>query len=86
MPKASVYFPKRLLKALDLLASERGVSRDRLITEACRDALHKRWQWPEDFFENSRYASEDLEEFKGSSRDFDKQLGASRQSREAPPF
>jgi Arc/MetJ-type ribon-helix-helix transcriptional regulator len=86
MPSTSVHLPTSLLEDLDLLASERGISRNRLITEACREALRKRRQWPKDFFESARFSTKDLEELRGSAQSFEQELLTSRRSRKAPPF
>jgi hypothetical protein len=86
MPSTSVHFPRPLLLDLDHLAAEQGLSRNRLIIEACRETLCKRREWPSEFFSDARFRAEDLEELRASSRDFEEDLAAARCSRDAPPF
>ena len=86
MPSTSVHFPEPLLEELDRLATERGLSRNRLIVEACRDSLRARKAWPEGFFDEDRLSRRDLEELRSGAVEFEKTLFASRQTRRAPPF
>lgn len=52
MPSSSVHFPEGLLDALDRLAEARGVSRNRLVVEACRALIERQARrWPAGFFE-----------------------------------
>ena len=52
----SVQFPAKLLSDLDELAQKSGVKRNRLIIEACEEAVKKRRTWPEALFDESRFA------------------------------
>lgn len=49
MPSTSVHFPKSLLEDLDSVAAEQGVSRNRLIVDACRNTVQKNRAWPQFF-------------------------------------
>ncbi len=54
---ASVHLPSFLVERIDRLASVQGVSRDRLIAEACEELLAThRAEWPADFFEAAHAA------------------------------
>lgn len=86
MPSTSVHFPDSLLEDLEHLASEKGVSRNRLIVDACRETLRKRREWPAGFFDDSRFSAEDLEDLRASAGGFERDLAAARRNREAPPF
>lgn len=86
MPNTSVHFPGTMLKQLDDLATEAGVSRNRLIVEACRKTLDRRREWPEGFFDSDRFSAEDLETLRSGWADFDESIALSRRSRKAPPF
>ncbi len=86
MPNTSVHFPSTLLEDLDHLASEKGLSRNRLIVEACRQTLRRRKAWPAGFFDDSRFVTEDLEALRAGCDDFTKNLLDSRADRKEPPF
>lgn len=86
MPSTSAHFPETLLEALDHLALEKGVSRNRLIVEACRELVEKRRGWPDDFFDPTRFAVEDLEDLQASAKDFATDLLATRRSRDVSPL
>ncbi len=49
MASTSVHLPDDLVAALDRLAAERGVSRNRLIVESCRRLVAGRVEWPEGY-------------------------------------
>jgi hypothetical protein len=86
MPSTSVHFPDSLLEDLEHFASETGVSRNRLIVDACRDTLRKRQEWPPGFFDDSRFSAEELEDLRASAESFEQELAAARRNRETPPF
>ena len=82
----SVHFPEGMLDELDRLAEERGVSRNRVIVESCRQALRSRRQWPEGFFSNAARSDDELRELKAGANEFARSLVAARHSRRTPPF
>ena len=86
MPNTSVYFPVGMLDDLDQAAGERGVSRNRLIVDSCRQALRSRRQWPDGFFSNVHRTPEELRELQESADEFARALSEARRSRRAPPF
>lgn len=86
MANASVHFPEGLLDELDRLAAERGVSRNRVIVDSCRQQLLSRRQWPDGFFSNTHLSPDELRELRGGADKFARGLASSRRSRRRPPF
>lgn len=86
MPSTNVHFPESLLEELDEFAAEKGLSRNRLIVEACRESLQKRREWPSGFFDDSRFHGEELEELRGGARAFEAELAEALRTREVSPF
>lgn len=86
MPNTSVHFPEGLLDELDRLAAERGVSRNRVIVDSCRQLLLSRRQWPDGFFSNAHRTPDELSELQEGADEFARALAASRRSRRRPPF
>jgi hypothetical protein len=82
----SVHFPEGVLDELDRLAEDRGVSRNRVIVDACREALRARRQWPAEFFSNTHRTPAELRELQGGAEEFARALAAGRRSRREPPF
>ena len=53
MPSTTVHIPDKLLSKIDQLVKEKRISRNRLIVEACSQALENNsGQWPTDFFQS----------------------------------
>ena len=86
MASTSVHFPEELVAELDRIARERGVSRNRLILDACRQAIRERDRWADGFFSNDHLSEEDLLELERSSRAFLDDISAARRSRWSPPL
>ncbi len=86
MASTSVHFPPSLAEELDRLATERGISRNRLIVEACRRVVQEREQWPPGFFSNEHLAAEDLDQLERSASEFAGAVLSARRSRTAPPL
>jgi len=82
----SVHFPEGMLDELDRLAEERGVSRNRLIVDSCREVLRSRRQWPDGFFSNAGRTADELRELESGAEEFARSLAAARRRRRAPPF
>jgi hypothetical protein len=82
----SVHFPEALADELDRIARERGVSRNRLIVEACRRVVRERDQWPPGYFSNEHLSAEDLALLERSARDFVDPIFSCRRSRAEPPL
>jgi len=85
MATTSVHIPENLLEALDQVARERGMSRNRLILEACRRALSQRREWPPAFFDTDHLSADELAELREAT-DFTNVILASRRNRPAPPL
>lgn len=86
MPSTSTHFPPALLEELDDLAAAQGVSRNRLIVEACRETLQKRREWPVGYFDDARFSAKDLAELRTHAKEFENQLASSRRNRKTPPL
>ena len=86
MANTSVHFPEGMLDELDRLAEERGVSRNRVIVDSCRQVLRSRRQWPDEFFSNADRTADELRELEAGAEEFARALAAARRSRRAPPF
>ena len=86
MPNSSVHFPEPLLASLDRIASERGVSRNRVIVESCRRTVEERSRWPDGFFSNSHLSADELTVLREDCKDFETAIRSARRSRTAPPF
>jgi len=80
----SVHFPEGMLGEPDRLAEERGVSRNRLIVESCRQALRTRRQWPDGFFSNTHRTAGELRELGKGAEEFARTRAAGRRSRRDP--
>ena len=86
MPNTSVHFPGSILEELDELAAESGLSRNRLIVDACQKTLERRRDWPTGLFDPDRYSADDLEILRSGRAEFDEGIVSARRSRKAPPF
>jgi hypothetical protein len=86
MASTSVHFPEALVEELDRIATERGVSRNRLIVEACRRVIRERDVWPAGFFTNEHLTPEDLNELEDGADEFTDNILSARQSRTEPPL
>ena len=59
MPSTTVHFPPPLLDRIDAIARRRGVSRNKFVIGACREAVAKdAGAWPEGFFDPALTADE----------------------------
>jgi hypothetical protein len=85
MATTSIHIPEALLEALDQVARERGVSRNRIIVEACRRELSQRREWPPAFFDNDHLSPEELAELRGAD-DFSQAILAGRRNRPGSPI
>jgi hypothetical protein len=54
MPSTTVHLPDDLLSRIDRFVSEEGISRNKFIIEACKQALETNaGKWPGDFFDSN---------------------------------
>lgn len=81
MGSTSVHFPQSLIEELDRSAAERGVSRNRLIVEACRQVVSARHRWPAGFFSNARFNAEELDELLRGAEEFSTAIVRARRNR-----
>ena len=86
VPNTSVHFPEGLLAELDRLAKERGITRNRVIVDSCRQTLRTARQWPDGFFSNAHRTPAELRELQAGAPAFDRTLAAARKSRRKAPF
>lgn len=86
MGNTSVHFPQGMLDELDRLAAERGVSRNRVIVDSCRQALGTRREWPDGFFANEHRTAGELREMQKGAAGFARTLAVGRRNRRTPPF
>lgn len=87
MSSTSVHLPPDLLKLLDRAARQRRISRNRLITEACRSIVSAGGTaWPPDFFAEDRLSDRDLALLRSSFEDWQQAITSQRRSKRAAPF
>ena len=86
MPNTSVHFPGTILEQLDKLAAETGVSRNRLIVQACQRTLEERNEWPVDIFDSSDQTEEEIEEIRSGLEEFDAVIYGARKNRATVPL
>jgi len=82
----SVHFPEAIVESLDRLAKELGISRNRLIVEACRRVVGERDRWPSGFFSNDHLSSEDLLVLENDEGGFAASVLAARRNRAGAPL
>ena len=87
MPSTSVHFPKGVLEEIDRRAAEEGLSRNRVIVEACRKALEEgRVNWPPGFFSDDHLTKAARKELRESEEVFARTISDRRKSRKVAPF
>lgn len=87
MSSTSVHLPPDLLKLLDRAARQRRISRNRLITEACRSIVSAGGtQWPPDFFAPDRLSQRELGLLRSSFEDWQRTIASQRHSKRKAPF
>ena len=87
MPSTSVHFPRGTLEEITRRAAETGVSRNRFVVDACRQALERgRPRWPQGFFSDAHLSRAALSELRASAAAFDTAMRDGRASRRPPPF
>ncbi len=87
MATTSVHLPGDLMERLDRAAREAGVSRNRFIVAACREALaQRRRAWPEGMFDGSHLSPEDEALLRGGADEWMESLLSARRDRSEAPF
>jgi hypothetical protein len=86
MASTSVHLPASIVEQLDRLAAERGMSRNRVILEACMDLLaHHRGRWPAGFFD-ADLGPEELRALQSGGTALEEEILRSRRERPVPPL
>lgn len=87
MANTSVHMSDELLQELDALADKRGMSRNRLIAEACEQLLERDLgEWPAGFFSNDHLDEEELEELRQDAPEMMEAILGARRSRVESPL
>ena len=93
MPVIEVRFPAALLAGLDRMATDKGISRNRLIVESCRRAVGETrppevevTRPPDEFYTHDHLSAADLRLLRRSRGEMDRAIKNSRRSRTRPPF
>ena len=85
MASTSIHFPKGLLDELDQAAARAGVSRNKLVVQACEALLEQqRKPWPPGFFDPDRLSEDDLAELRAGVDEMRESIEQARRSK-APP-
>ncbi len=74
------------MEEMDRLAAERGMSRNGLIVESCRNAVRTRREWPPRLLSNDHLSARDLAELRIGGEALEAAIVASRRSRRTAPF
>jgi len=83
MPSTTVHIPEDVLSKIDLAARDLGVSRNRFVLQACKEALARQaGEWPKRFFE-SVHSREDQGLLAEASRELEREVLMRRTNRGA---
>jgi hypothetical protein len=83
MATTTIHVPEELLADIDRAAEAAGISRNRFVIQACRDAMERHGgDWPAKFFQDDLPAS-DKELINEGTRDLEREIRAARRSRGA---
>ena len=84
MGTTTIHVPDNLLADIDHAASSSGMSRNRFVIEACREAVHRfGGEWPDGFF-TIPGSSSDHELLAEATRDMEREIESARRNRGAP--
>jgi predicted transcriptional regulator len=84
MPSTTIHFPDEILRRLDEAAGEHGISRNRYVLEACKEALDREeGHWPEGFFD-SELSDEDQSLLHEGAAEMEEAIYSYRRNRGAP--
>ena len=84
MPSTTVHFPPEILKSIDAVARRRGVSRNRFVIQACKQAvLEDAGEWPDGFF-SLELGADDAALLSKATEELEQTVLANRRSRGAP--
>lgn len=84
MSSTTVHFPPEILKSIDAVAARRGISRNRFVIQACKQAVSQdAGEWPEGFF-NLELGTDDTALLREAGEELERVVLANRQNRGAP--
>ena len=87
MASTSVHLSPELVAKLDEVASRRGVSRNRVIVEACQELVAaERGQWPAGFFDDTDRSPEQLALLRDAGAELEEHVLAARRDRQVAPL
>ncbi len=87
MASTSVHLSRELVDKLDEVAARRGVSRNRVIVEACEELVAgERGQWPAAFFDNDDRSAAQLTVLAEAGRDLEEAVLSTRRDRTVAPL
>lgn len=87
MPSTTVHLPDELVARLDHVARSRGISRNRVVVEACeRLVATEQGEWPAGFFDRADLSVEDRETLREAGRDMERAIVQGRRNRPVPPL
>jgi hypothetical protein len=83
MATITIYVPEEFLADIDRAAGAAGISRNRLVIQACRNAMERHGgDWPAEFFRDDLPAS-DKKLINEGTRDLGREIRAARRGRGA---
>lgn len=81
MPSTTIHIAEELLSQVDQVVQREGISRNRFIVQACKQALQDRaGEWPPDFFE-SDLDEEELRQLQEAGERLEADILAMRRNR-----
>ncbi len=81
MATTTIHIPDSLLADIDRVAGASGMSRNRFVTEACRDAVNRSGgDWPDGFFRRERSPG-DRKLLAEAAREMEREIMAARRNR-----
>ena len=83
----TIHLPAPLIQRLDRIAERKGISRNRLLVEACQALVAADGgEWPASQFDRSRHSATDLMELRAGVEEIDTAIASQRRSRKTSPF
>ena len=84
MPSTTVHIPDKILADIDRIATARGLSRNRFVIEACKEAIAgDQGNWSKDFF-TLDLSDEDTHLLQTATLEMDQAIYQNRRNRGAP--
>ena len=83
MPSTTVHLPTEILKSIDTVARRRGISRNKFVIQACKEAVSRdAGEWPEGFF-NLQLSSRDEDLLNEACNELENRVLSRRKNRGA---